>query len=68
MDLKLNFDLANNYHSATQKARIVTENWLGNNMFCPVCGAPVLHHYKNNKPVGDFYCTSCKSDFELKSK
>ena len=68
MDLHLNFDLAKDYHGATQKARIVTEDWLGRNMFCPVCGAPMLHHYKANKPVGDFYCDSCKSDFELKSK
>ena len=37
-------------------------------MFCPVCGAPVLGHYKANKPVADFYCDDCKSDFELKSK
>ena len=38
------------------------------NMFCPVCGAPVLGHYEANKPVADFFCEDCKSDFELKSK
>lgn len=68
MDLHLNFDLAKDYHSATQKARVVTEDWLGRNMFCPVCGAPMLHHYEANKPVGDFFCDDCKADFELKSK
>jgi len=64
----LNFDLAKDYHSATQKARVVTEDWLGRNMFCPVCGAPMLRHYVANKPVGDFFCENCKADFELKSK
>ena len=35
---------------------------------CPVCGAPILSHYEANKPVADFFCDECKSDFELKSK
>jgi len=37
-------------------------------MFCPVCGTPVLGHYEANRPVADFFCNNCKSDFELKSK
>ena len=41
---------------------------MARNMFCPVCGAPVLGHYEANKPVADFFCDKCKSDFELKSK
>lgn len=55
------------YKSASQVARIVTEYWLAQNMFCPICGAPLLHQYTANKPVTDFYCDLCKSDFELKS-
>lgn len=55
------------YKSASQVARIVTEYWLAQNMFCPICGAPLLHQYTANKPVADFYCDLCKSDFELKS-
>ena len=38
------------------------------NMYCPICGAPVLSHYAANKPVADFYCDDCCSDFELKSR
>jgi len=37
-------------------------------MYCPICGAPVLGHYEANRPVADFFCDECKSDFELKSK
>lgn len=68
LDLQFNQSLANGYHSGSQISRVVTEDWVARNMFCPVCGAPVLEHYQANKPVADFFCDDCKSDFELKSK
>ena len=68
MDLHFNQSLATGYHSGSQISRVVTEDWVARNMFCPVCGAPVLGHYEANKPVADFFCDDCKSDFELKSK
>ena len=68
MDLHFNQNLAVGYHSGSQISRVVTEDWVARNMFCPVCGAPVLGHYEANKPVADFFCDDCKSDFELKSK
>lgn len=67
MNLFLNNDLCKRYKSASQIARVITENWLAENMFCPICGASLLHQYSANKPVADFYCSSCRSDFELKS-
>lgn len=68
MDFNFNISLAESYHSSTQKARVLTEDWLGNNMYCPICGAPVLNHFEANRPVADFYCEHCKSEYELKSK
>lgn len=68
MDFYFNISLAEKYHSSTQKARVLTEDWLGNNMYCPICGAPVLSHFEANRPVADFYCERCKSEYELKSK
>ncbi len=68
MDLRFNQCLASGYHSGSQISRVITEDWMARNMFCPVCGAPVLGHYEANKPVADFFCEDCKSDFELKSK
>jgi type II restriction enzyme len=68
MDLHFNHNLASGYHSGSQISRVLTEDWMARNMFCPVCGAPVLGHYEANKPVADFFCNDCKSDFELKSK
>ena len=68
MNLHFNQSLAIGYHGGSQISRVITEDWMERNMFCPVCGAPVLGHYEANKPVADFYCEDCKSDFELKSK
>lgn len=68
MNLQLSIDKALEYTSNSQKARILTEDWISRNIFCPVCGNPVLTKYENNKPVADFFCTNCASDFELKSK
>ncbi|PKM92159.1 MAG: restriction endonuclease [Euryarchaeota archaeon HGW-Euryarchaeota-1] len=67
MNLKFNKSLAYQYKSNSQKARVITESWVGNNIFCPFCGSTLKHH-ENNKPVGDFYCPKCDEDFELKSK
>lgn len=68
MDLHFNQNLAIGYHSGSQISRVITEDWVARNMFCPVCGAPVLGHYEANKPVADFFCDDCQSDFELKSR
>lgn len=68
MNLHFDFKEANGYKRGSQIARVTTEAWVAQNMYCPVCGAPMLKHYKNNMPVADFFCTNCKSDFELKSK
>jgi len=67
--MQLTFDqsLTKNYSSNSQKIRVLTENWVLNEIFCPNCGAD-LCSYPNNKPVADFYCPDCKEDFELKSK
>lgn len=68
MDLQLNSSLKSGYYSGAQIARVVTEDWLARNMYCPICGKPKINHYDPNKPVADFYCDNCSSDFELKSK
>lgn len=68
MDLRLDFSLSQNYHSQTQIARIITESWFETNMFCPRCGNPHIKHFENNRPVADFYCAACNSEYELKSK
>ncbi len=67
MSLNLYSTIADNYKSNSQKIRVLTENWVNNNIYCPNCGSSISE-YENNKPVADFYCSKCREDFELKSK
>ena len=68
MDFQFNLALADNYHSNSQKSRVLTEDWVERNLYCPICGKLNVRRYENNHPTGDFYCPDCNSDFELKSK
>lgn len=67
--MKLHFDekLAVSYSNASQKIRVLSENWVLHEIYCPSCGEHIFE-YQNNKPVADFYCSRCFEDFELKSK
>ncbi|MBO5861398.1 MAG: hypothetical protein J6Q45_07010, partial [Alistipes sp.] len=56
------------YKSASQIVRILTEDWLARNMYCPVCGMWSIQRSEPNAPVKDFVCESCSSQYELKSK
>ena len=68
MNLNFNKNLAQGYSSNAQIARVLTENWVKENSFCPCCGNVYLSDFENNRPVADFYCSNCKEEFELKSK
>ena len=68
MELRFEMSLAARYHSATQRARVLTENWVVTNMYCPRCGNSQVEHLKNNMPVADFFCPHCGNQYELKSK
>ena len=68
MDLYFDQDIAKEYTSRSQAARVLTEEWAKVNMYCPRCGNPRLTHFENNRKVADFYCDECKNEYELKSK
>lgn len=59
---------ATSFTSGSQKARVWTEAWVLQQMYCPACGSPKLDEFENNKPVADFFCGLCNEEFELKSK
>lgn len=67
MQLTFNTNLATQYSNQSQVIRVLTEDWVKNEIFCPNCGN-IIYEYPNNKPVGDFYCSNCSEDYELKSK
>ena len=68
MKLILDTQLGTNYKNASQRARVLTEHWVDESVFCPNCGRLDIDKYPNNRPVADFYCSNCKEDYELKSK
>lgn len=68
MTLNFNVAISSNYHSRTQIARILTEAWIADNMYCPRCGNIHINHFPNNQPVADFFCPKCENEYELKSK
>ncbi len=67
MNLILDKNLGAGYSSKAQKIRVISENWVLDQIYCPNCGG-FISDYENNKPVADFYCEKCLEDFELKSK
>ncbi len=68
MNLSFNISLADGYKSASQIARVLTEDWLARNMYCPICGEISIKKAEPNAPVKDYVCENCKSQYELKSK
>ena len=68
MDLNFDVSLASGYNSAAQIARVLTEDWLARNMYCPICGEFSIKRAEANAPVKDYICEHCKSQYELKSK
>ncbi len=67
MSLNLYSSISDSYNSNSQKIRVLTESWVNKYIYCPNCGQNISE-YENNKPVADFYCSTCNEDYELKSK
>lgn len=67
MQIAFNIIKAERYKSNSQKIRILTEDWVDQEIFCPSCGED-LNQYENGRPVADFFCPKCHEEYELKSK
>jgi type II restriction enzyme len=68
MDLNFLVNNIEKYKSQSQIARVLTEEWVKKNSYCPNCGNNKLDEFENNRPVADFFCQNCSQEFELKSK
>lgn len=68
MNLQFKLSITAPYKSNSQKIRVLSEDWVASNLYCPNCQNPSLNEFRNNQPVADFYCTKCSEEFELKSK
>jgi len=68
MKLELGLDLARRYKSPAQRTRVLTQAWVGENMYCPSCKAERLEQTPEGKRVVDFVWLECSEPFQLKSK
>src|SRR3989344_4411496 len=56
------------YHSKAQIARVLTEHWFENEMYCPNCLHTEFKKKPNNTKVSDFLCIECMNEYQLKSQ
>jgi type II restriction enzyme len=68
MNVRMPSELARGYRSPAQRARVVTEAWGRENLYCPNCPSPSLSSSPNNTAAFDYACPICASTFQLKSK
>ena len=61
-------ELGEGYKSASQKARVITEAWVEDNMYCPACSSDSLEHTRRGLELIDFRCGECDEGFQAKSK
>ncbi len=67
--MKLGFEDAQaSFTSGSQNARVWTERWVADWIYCPNCGNPKINQFPANLPVADFFCPSCQDQYELKSQ
>ncbi len=67
MNTALRFTLAEAYRSRSQQARVVTETWAAENMYCLACPSPRIECTPTGSPVIDFLCPRCEATYQLKS-
>jgi len=67
MQIELNSKIASDYENNSQKIRVMTEDWIKKEVFCPSCGSN-LNRFANNRPVADFFCPKCSEEYESKGK
>ncbi len=66
--LDLDIGVLVQYRSPTQLARVLTQSWATENLYCPACESPSLQGLAENNPVADLVCPSCTEPFQLKSQ
>jgi len=67
MNLEFDSSLSHNYKSKSQIARVLTEAWFAEQMYCPACTSNTLDPLKANTKVVDFQCPKCASIYQLKA-
>lgn len=68
MKLELKPEIAVGYKSLSQRARVLTEIWAQENLYCPACPSDELNPAVPGKKVVDFICPECAELYQLKSQ
>lgn len=66
MNLSMPIELAAAYKSSAQIARVVSEAWGADNLYCPNCTSASLNQAAANTQVYDYACAACSQQFQLK--
>jgi len=66
--LQFDTSLAEKYKSSSQKIRVMSENRVWKYIYCINCWTSKIDTQPNNNKAGDFICSNCKWEYELKSK
>jgi len=56
------------YKSLAQRARVITESWGSQNLFCPACSADHVCATPANTRAVDYCCPLCSQRFQLRGK
>ena len=67
--MNLNLDCKDflGYKSLSQRARVLTEKWGTNNLYCPACSSNQIVKEPNNREAIDFVCPECDAPFQMKA-
>ena len=60
--------IASRYKGPTQIARVVTEHWCAENLYCVACAADHLERSPANTKVFDFRCRNCSETYQVKGQ
>jgi type II restriction enzyme len=68
MNVSMPIALAAGYKSSAQRARVVTEGWAAQALYCPACTRDHLDPSPPNTRAVDFRCGRCAQSYQLKGK
>lgn len=68
VNLEMRSESAAEYKSPAQRARIVSEAWVRDNVYCPACDSENLTPTPPGMRVIDFTCESCPQEYQLKAQ
>src|SRR5579885_1602915 len=68
VNLSMTSEPAAAYKSGAQRARVVTEFWGAENLYCPNCTSPKISRLSHNTRAVDFKCPTCEFEYQLKGQ